>query len=276
MSTFQSIVFSIIQTLSYFLPISPEAHARLLPYLLDWPAPAPALMAAVATGALLALLIYFIHDWSSIFSSLIQTVIFFRKPRTLDEHLPGFIFLTAFPAGAAWFYFRENIAALPIHHPIWIAVFLLIFSFPLVLAGRIGKTNKNLFSWNGLDSFIVGLAQLLAFIPGAGRQVGAVFTGFARNYTPEAIGKFTFLALLPFLLAEATYFLRLTPFGADQAADGMSWLSFWVALVVSAVVGFMGIGGFLKNVQKRHFRGYVWYRWVLAIAVLFLVWYRQR
>src|SRR4051794_37293269 len=109
MTTFQAIVYGIIHGFTEFLPISARAHQILIPYILSWPEPTGVFGGALALGAFLAVLIYFRHDWASIISSFIQVIIFRKRPMTLDERLPLFIFVSSIPTGAAWYYFHETL-----------------------------------------------------------------------------------------------------------------------------------------------------------------------
>src|SRR5580704_14566314 len=110
MTTFQATVYAIFHGFTQILPVSENAHRILLAYLLDWPEPAGAFKGALSLGSLLAILIYFIHDWASMISCSLQCILFRKKPMTIDERMPIFILIAALPSVGAWFYVHETIS----------------------------------------------------------------------------------------------------------------------------------------------------------------------
>src|SRR5688500_4363467 len=105
MTTLQAVIFAILQGFSEFFPVSAAAHRKLLAYFVGWPEPSGDFMGALYLGSFLAVFLFFIHDWASLLSSLIQVIVYRRKPMTLDERLPFFLILSALPVGFAWYYF---------------------------------------------------------------------------------------------------------------------------------------------------------------------------
>src|SRR4051812_7555339 len=109
MTTFQAILYAIIHGFSDFLPVSATAHHKLVAYLVGWPEPAGPMIGALSLGSLLALLVYFRHDWASMISCFLQVILFRKKPMTLDERLPLFLTLSTLPAVAGWYYFGDSV-----------------------------------------------------------------------------------------------------------------------------------------------------------------------
>ncbi len=275
MSTFQAIVLGIIHGFTEFLPLSPDAHHRLIPYLLNWPTLPQALRAAMNSGALLALLVYFRHDWASIFSSFLQTLIYRKKPMTLDERLPVFIVLAGLPSLAVGIYFQEYIDVL-FSQPISVAGSFVVFGFLLWLADYFSRRNKGMFDWNWLDSLLTGVTQAFLFIPGCGRTSGALIGAFFRGYQREAAAKVTFFMALPILAAFVFLDGREILFHAEAPADGLTWFTFWTALGVTFFASLMAIGGFMKQIQRKSFLSYFLYRLGLTLAVMAVFWIRSK
>src|SRR3989338_6596286 len=104
MTTFEGIIYGIVHGITDFLPLGGNGHDILIPAVTGLHAPTGAALGAISLGSLLALLIYFRHDWASMISSFLQVVIFRKYPMTLDERLPFFIIEATIPVAASWYY----------------------------------------------------------------------------------------------------------------------------------------------------------------------------
>jgi undecaprenyl-diphosphatase len=271
MTTFQAIVYSIVHGFSEFLPVSSHAHHVLVAYALGWNEPSGAFLGALSLGALLALTLYFRHDWASIFSSFIQVLVFRKRPMTLDERLTFFLFLSSLPSAGLWYYLRESGRGFS-SDPAWMAAGLAAFALPLWLSDRLNRRNKGMFDWNGLDALLVGLGQALLFVPGCDRITGTVSAASSRNYGRDAIAKYVYFASGPLLAASAVLHLR----GYDGSAGGeLSWATFSLTVIVTCLAGLLSIGGFMKHVQRKGFAQYATYRILLATAAAVFIWYRS-
>lgn len=274
-TTFQAIVYAVIQGFSEFLPVSARAHQLAVPYLLNWPAPPEALLAAISIGALMAALVFFIHDWASMISSLLRVLLYRKKPMTLDERMPLFILLTAIPLALSWHPIEMRLNALE-WSPLLISGSLAIFALPLWFSDSFSRKNRAIYDWNALDATWVGIFQIGTLLPGLGRTTGALMSGLLRNYRRDAAAKFTFYAAVPMLAASASLHLRGVQHGVGAPSPEVSWLSFWVALIVAFLSGLLAIGGLMKHLQSKGVGQYIAYRFILAATLAAVFWLRNR
>ncbi|HLE00492.1 MAG TPA: undecaprenyl-diphosphate phosphatase [Bdellovibrionota bacterium] len=275
MSTFQTIVYSVIHGFTEFLPISSSAHHALVPYIIGWDAPEGAFAGALTLGAFLALLVYFRHDWAAMTSSFLQVIIFRKRPMMIDERMPIFIILTSLPVAVAWYYLRLPISEMN-WNPFLISASLAVFSLPLWFVDSFSRKNKAMADWNSLDALLVGVTQIALLIPGCGLQVGTLIGALGRNYNREAAAKFAFFAALPVLAGSAAVHLRGLDLHASQPMANLSWLSFTMAVIVTFFSGLLAIGGFMRNVQSKGFAQYLLYRFVFAGTVGVIYFIRSR
>lgn len=275
MTTFQAIVYAMIEGVSQFLPISSKAHQILVPYLLGWQAPTGAMLGALSLGSLLALFIYFRHDWASMISCTLQIIIYRRRPMTLDERLPLFVALGAIPSALIAYYFRSKLADFE-WTPLWVAGVLAAISVPLWGFEYMSRKIKSMFDWNWIDALIVGMTQSLAVLPGCDLLTGALLGAFFLNYKREPAVKYAYFAMMPFLVSQTINDLEGFTFHAPSPMPDVSWLSFGVAFIISLLVGLLSIGGFMKHIQQKGLGQYVIYRWVLAAGIVLVHWYRNR
>jgi len=273
MTTFQAIIYGIVHGFTQFLPLSSEAHHLLLPYFLDWPAVEGYFSGTLALSAFLALLVYFRHDWASIISGFLQVILLRKRPMTLDERLPFFIITISLPPAIAWYYFNERLAEIQ-WQPLLLAGVLVVIAIAFTFFDSFSRKNRGMSDWNWTDALILGVLQILAFVPGAGIQAGALIGSLSRNYNREAAGRFTCFVITPLLGASAFYQLRGFDFHAGMPAPDLSWLSLVTAFLVAFFSGLLAIGGFLRTFQKRGLGTYATYRWLLAAAVGVVYWLR--
>lgn len=279
MTTFQAIVYGIVHGFTELLPLGAGAHRWALSEVLLWPAPDAAVLAGLLGGSALAVFFYFIHDWASILSSFFQIIFFRRKPMTLDERMPFFLLIASAPSVGLWYYLKygSELAVLDLS-PSIIAGSIGGFALLLLLGESLTRRTKNLFDWNWVDALIVGLFQAAALAPGVGMALGrstaAVSAGLLRNYSREAAAKFSLLAALPLLTAETVVtWMEREPL-AGSASFQTSWLTFGTTLAVSTVVGLLAIGGLMRGIQRKGFRGYAIYRGVAAAGMVAYFWFR--
>jgi undecaprenyl-diphosphatase len=276
-TTFQAIIYGILHGFTEFLPVSSSAHHILVPYLVGWPEPGAALMGALSLGAMLALLVFFRHDWASIISTFLAVLIYRKKPMTLDERMPIFMAITAAPTAIAWYYFHDQATEAISSSPLLVAGTLAAFSLPLAVTESMSRKNKNMFDWNGVDALSIGITQLFMILPGCGRMAAQLPGAFIRNYSRLAAVKYCLFASLPILIATTVHYLRPIDFHAQSPGD-VTWLSFIVATVVSMFASLLSIGGIMGQVQRggKGLGGYVVYRLLLAGAVAGVFWMRSR
>lgn len=275
MTTFQSIIYAIVHGFTQFLPISASAHERLIPYWLDWPEISGAFKAALLLGSSLSLLVYFRHDWASIISSFLQVIIFRKRPMTLDERLPIFIFFTSIPVAAAWFYLAPMISTQE-WSPLLLSAILAAGGIPLFLADSSSRKTKGMFDWNILDTLVVGIFGIFFVIPGGGLPEGMMPGALFRNYNREAAAKYCYFAMFPFLLASTYLHFHQVQLHSGQPGPDLSWLSFVTAALVTFLTGLLTIGGLMKNIHRKGFTQYVIYRLLVAAATVGVFWFRSR
>jgi undecaprenyl-diphosphatase len=274
MTTFQAIVYAALHGFTEFLPLSAAAHRILLSYITGWTEPSGAFLGALSVGSALAVIAYFIHDWLSMISSFLQIVIFRKKPMTLDERMPLFLGLATLPIAGAWYYFHEDIAARLDSSPPMVAGALAGFGILLWAADSMSRRNKNMYDWNVIDSIVVGVLEIAALIPGCGRMAATMTGGLFRNYTREATAKFGFFLAAPVLIASAVVHLKGVSFGGPEPMHEVSWLSFYVAMVVALLSSLLAIGAFMKHVQRGSMAQYAIWRILVAGGVGVLYWLR--
>lgn len=110
----------------------------------------------------------------------------------------------------------------------------------------------------------VGLAQLLALVPGTSRSGATIMGGMGLGMSRVAATEFSFFLAIPVMFAATLYSLWKARHGLS-AADAPV---FAVGFVVSFVSALLVIRWLLRFVANNSFRGFAWYRIVFGLILL--------
>ena len=273
MTLIESLSLALLHGLSRFLPIGSAAHERLLSELLDWPASDALWRSTFALGTLAALVLFFIHDWASILSSLIQMVLQRKKPMTFDERFPFFlVFFAALPAGASW-YLNDRMRMSPEQlfsssSELMLGAGMLGGGLLLSFAERWSRQIKGLFDIDIIDSLLFGIGQCLSVLPGMGGSVGVMSVSLLRNYHLEAATKLIPLFSLPLLIFDAGHILSVIDWNGASPMPSASWTQWWLCVTLSAGAGFLSLRVLTDQIRKSGFQGWIAYRGLVALVLL--------
>ena len=146
-----------------------------------------------------------------------------------------------------------------------VALTLIIGAFIMWLADRFATQNKN----NSITkSFVVGLFQSLALIPGMSRSgmtiSGGLFVGLKRE---DAI-RFSFLLAIPILLG--TGIKKLIDLIQANLINDLG-VSVLVGSISAFVFGLLAIHFLITYLKKHNFNVFIVYRIILALIILLTI-----
>ena len=113
----------------------------------------------------------------------------------------------------------------------------------------------------------IGLAQVLALIPGTSRSGATIMGGYALGLSRTAATEFSFFLAIPTMLAATTYDL-LKSWSVLAATDIPM---FAVGFIVSFVSAVVVVKAFLTFVSSHTFSVFAWYRIALGVVLLFIL-----
>lgn len=219
LSHFQAAVLGVLQGVSELFPISSLGHSVILPGLLGWPIDQNAdsfLTFVVATHFATALTLFVVYrdDWVRIIGGVLG-LISARKflPMNPDAKLGLLLIVGTVPVGAVGFIFQRQVQKLFIS-PMAAALFLMLNGGLLYLAERLRKNANASEDLSRIDSRIaarmswwqsakVGIAQVLALLPGFSRTGSTIAGGLLIGFSHEEALRFSFLLATPIIGAAA-------------------------------------------------------------------------
>ena len=280
MPLYQAVVLAVVQGLTEFLPVSSTAHLVLFPWLLGWKDPGLTFDVALHAGTLVAVLAYFWRYWvemivlgfglggGSTAPGVSVTSHSAREDLRQNPNLLWFMAVATIPGALAGWRF-ERAAEEQLRSPIIVGAALIVIGLFMWAGDRLGKRERDLGHVGFLDSFLVGVAQALAVIPGVSRSGVTMTAGLFRKMKRETAARFSFLLSTPIIAGAA---LKK---GVEIRHAGLPHemrLPFLCGAFVSALVGFLVIAVLIRYLERRTFKVFVVYRIALGVIVLLLGW----
>ncbi|MFT4029800.1 MAG: undecaprenyl-diphosphate phosphatase, partial [Protaetiibacter sp.] len=271
-----------IQGLTEFLPISSSAHLRIVGELAGWGDPGATFTAITQLGTETAVLIYFGKDITRIISKWFRALFPGGGGRRSagvqkgdpDVRLGWLIIIGTVPIVLAGFFLQDTIRGAL--RSLWIiAIVLIVFGLLLWLADWLGRRTKPIEAMSYRDGILIGLAQMLALVPGVSRSGASISAGLALGYTRPAAARFAFLLAVPAVFGSGLYetytALRCEP-GIDiGCGEGYGLGPTLAATVVAFLVGFAVIAFLMRYLEKRSFLPFVIYRILLGGTLIALL-----
>ena len=130
----------------------------------------------------------------------------------------------------------------------------------LYLADKYSKTETIYEDMSLKQTFLIGLSQALAFIPGVSRSGVTMTAGRMLGVERESVAKYSFMLSAPIVLGATLYKLK----------DFVFNLPCIIGVLTSFIVGILVIKFLLDYLKKGSFKVFSIYRIILGIIVLIM------
>ncbi len=261
MTILQSIILGIVQGLTELLPISSSAHLNLIPWIFNWTSSADfntafeAFDVALHAGTLLAIVIFFFKDWIKLIVGGFNQVI--KKQKSEEGKMFWYIVLATIPGGIIGF-ILDHYAEDYLNKPIIIAIALIVMGIILYFVDKNCKSETEYKDMTLKQTFLIGLSQCLAFIPGVSRSGITMTTGRFMGVKRESAAKYSFMLSAPIVFAATIYKLK----------DFVFNLPFVIGVLTSFIVGIFVIKFLLEYLRKGSFKIFAIYRVIVGVIVI--------
>ena len=272
MDLLRAVVLGIVQGVTEFLPISSNAHLRVVPEFLGWPDPGAAFTAVIQLGTLAAVAFYFRHDiirLAKAFGHDFATLKFCSSPesRTAWQIVIGTVPIVVLGLTLKK-YIEDDFRQLAFIAWTTVAMSFMLLSSELVAfqrhKGVVEGKDLGGITWG--DAIFIGLFQAIALIPGASRSGVTITAGLFAGLRRDTAARFSFLLSLPAVFAAGAY--EMYKERGELLASRDHALSLLVATLVSAVVGYASIAWLIAYLKRHSNFGFVVYRLIFAAAIL--------
>jgi undecaprenyl-diphosphatase len=264
MSFLEAVVLGLVQGLTEFLPISSSGHLRIVPAFLGWSDPGAGFTAVIQLGTMAAVLIYFRAElWRIARAFLAELRLPFHR-RTHEANLGWFILLGTIPIAIFGFIFKDQIES-GARSLYLIGSALILFSFVMLAAEHYGSRRRHLDEMSGRDGFSIGMAQVLALIPGVSRSGATISAGLFRGFDRVDAARYSFLLSIPAVVLSGLFELRKIGEAGEPPVGATV-----IATIVAFVAGYISIAWLLRYLTSHSLRIFVVYRVALGSLVLIL------
>ncbi len=267
MNIINIIILGIIQGIAEFLPISSSAHLIIARDIFKIGADMASNLEltfdlALHFGTLLAIVVYF---WNDLWKLLISGV---TKGVKGEGKLFWYLIIATIPAGIVGVLF-EDIFDNFFRKQIWlIALALIVMGIVIYLVDKKSKESKSLENMTALNALIIGVSQVLALVPGFSRSGTTISASRALGINKVDSAKFSFFLSVP-VVAGAALFSLIKDNTITIISENL--LIFGVGILTSFIIGLFCISFLLKYLKKHDFKVFMFYRIVLGITVLLML-----
>jgi len=266
-NTFETIVVAIVEGVTEYLPISSTGHMIIAEHLLHIPSTnfTKIFTVSIQLGAILSVVVLY---WKKFFD--FKSWQFYAK-----------LIVAVIPALLLGKLFSEQIDEL-LESPLTVSITLLAGGIVLLFIDKVFKDHpvKEEKDISYKKALIIGLWQCIAMIPGVSRSAASIIGGMQQKLTRSLAAEFSFFLAVPTMAAATGYSLFIKDWnenGIDQKgyelllSSNQYLQSFIIGNIVAFVVAMLAIKFFIGFLQKHGFRLFGWYRIILGIILLILL-----
>lgn len=173
------------------------------------------------------------------------------------------IILACIPAGILGLLFKDKIDLISSNVK-YIGISLLITSLALFIVRKIDGIKKD----NNItykDSFIIGLFQGIALLPGISRSGATLTGGLLRNIKKEDAVKFSFMLYLP--ISIASFILGIKDFTTSSNFNNL-YISYILGFIFSLFTTYFATKWFINIIKKKKLIYFSIYCLVIGLLVL--------
>ncbi|GGH76956.1 undecaprenyl-diphosphatase [Filimonas zeae] len=259
MTTFEAIVIAIVEGLTEFLPVSSTGHMIIASSLMrvaqdDF---TKLFEVAIQLGAIISVVIIY---WKRFFP-LNRWNFYFK------------LIVAVIPALVLGALFSDKIDEL-LESPTTVAVALLVGGIVLLFIDRLFTSpaieEESQISFG--KAFVTGIWQCVAMLPGVSRSAASIIGGMQQKMTRNLAAEFSFFLAIPTMAAATGYkLLKTFKTNPDVLKDSHNLMLLALGNVVAFVVAMLAIKFFIGYVQKYGFKLFGWYRIILGVVLLMLI-----
>ena len=283
METLKAIILGIVQGCTEFLPVSSSGHLVFIPFLFNWDYIPVYYAVTLHFATLLAILAVFYKEAWRIIRAFFKGIFLRHERNSTYFKLSIFIIIATIPAVLVGYFLNDYIEAF-FSEPLYVGIFLLftaLFLFGGELLGkRIESRNKNSNDrmnkgnhpkrqLNYLISFVTGVGQAIAILPGISRSGTTI--SFARSFGLKRDECVIFSMLLSIPVIFGAFIFEFTRSSEIIFKQDLSvTLNIILSFVFAFISGFLSIKFLVRIARRRNLNFFAIYCIVIAIIIFIL------
>ena len=263
MNYLKYLFYGIIQGFTEFLPISSSAHLKVLSEFFGLQDPGSSLSAIVQIASVIALLIYFRKDFRAI-NDISSANNYLYKRKIFISIFIGSISIVLLGGFIKFIipqfyetYLRSNVL---------IGVISILTALLMYLSQLTKNKDITLENHSFLNSFLIGLAQSFAIIPGVSRSGITITMALLLGWERVDAAKFSFLLGIPAISLAALVEI----FSTIKGNLFISYGPLFVALISAFITSYISIKFLIRYISLKGLKVFIFYK--LFFGILILCW----
>ena len=261
MNYLKYLFYGIIQGFTEFLPISSSAHLKVLSEFFGLQDPGSSLSAIVQIASVFAIIVYFRKDFRTINGISIGNN-YLHKRKLFISILIGSISIVLFGGfikfiipGFYETYLRSNLL---------IGVISILTALLMYLSQLTKNKDITLENHSFLNSFLIGLSQSFAIIPGVSRSGITITMALLLGWQRVDAAKFSFLLGIPAISLAALVEI----FSSIKGNQFISYGPLFVALISAFITSYISIKFLIRYISLKGLKAFIFYKLFFGIIIL--------
>lgn len=258
MNYLEALLLGIIQGLTEFLPVSSSGHLEIGHVILDIHADHNLMFAvAVHLATVLSTMVVFRRDLIIIGKDLLAF-----KWNTSTAYVAK-ILVSMIPVGIVGVFFKDQVEQLFTGNLILVGSMLIITAALLTFAHYSGKGERPVTFRN---SFLIGIAQAIAVLPGISRSGATIATGLLLKTNKDEVARFSFLMVLIPILGAA--FLDIA--GGDLSTwNNSDLISLAIGFFAAFLSGLLACAWMINIIRRGKLIYFAVYCFIIGLIAIF-------
>ena len=266
MDFFQTIIISIVEGLTEFLPVSSTGHMIIAQSLLgvDSTPFVKAFTVIIQFGAILSVICLY---WKRFFypnsinnNKTYWQAMFDFYARLVVGVLPAVVLGLLFNS-----MIEENLGNVQL-----VAWMLILGGVFMLFCDRIFNKGSENTQLTYKRAFIIGLIQCISMIPGVSRSMSTIVGGMSQKLTRKSAAEFSFFLAVPTMFGATCLetFKMIKGGEASVLMQGNNLQTLLLGSFVAFVVAILAIKFFINYVTKYGFAAFGWYRIIIGLIII--------
>lgn len=262
MSFLDAIILGIIQGLTEFLPVSSSGHLEIM----------KAIQGQELSGESSMMMTVVLH-----FATALSTIaVFWKEVARIIKGLFQFkvneeflfsmkIILSMIPAAVVGVFFDDFIESFFSGKILLVGLMLIVTGLILFVAERARKTDKSV---GFKDALLIGIAQMIAILPGISRSGSTIGTSVILGIDRETAARFSFLMVVPLILGKVAKDVLSPEFSQEVANSEISGIVYAAGFATAFIVGIIACTWMIKLVKRSKLSYFAYYCFAAGIATI--------
>ncbi len=258
MNWIEAILLGIVQGLTEFLPVSSSGHLEIGKVMLGVNSEGSMIFTVVVHGAtVLSTAVVF---WKDLYKLLLGLLKFKWNEET--KYIAKLI-VSMIPIIIVGFTFADELEALFSGNMLLVGSMLILTAMMLTFSFYAKQKEKSI---SYVDSFIIGIAQAFAVLPGVSRSGATISTGLLLKNKKDGIAKFSFLMVLAPIVGGNIR--QLMSNGSADEAGGISAIVLIAGFLAAFISGLLACKWMIVIVKRGKLIYFAIYCFIIGLSAV--------